>query len=584
MKSRIFFKMLAALLSVVALATLIMYFSILETWQNSSRNDVERLLMQNAQSFALRIQNDHAHTLQQMAEEQASISESRVTVIARDGTVLADSEADPRTMENHASRPEVAAALAGRTGISSRLSKTVGIEFLYLAVPSGSNVARLAYPLTNMRSHYSEIRMSMVRAAGLAILFALILAAVVAQNMSRRLNRIVKFAERIADGDLSARIDERSNDEVAQMAAALDRTARRLEHNFAAIRESRSELEALLNSMTDGVIAVSREMKVRWANAAIARIIRRPVRIGAPVIESVRHPDVLKMLKTALESRQRASTVAAALAGRGTFSITAEPLPDGGVVTMFHDISEIERVEKTRRDFIANVSHELRTPLTSIRGYAETLLESEQVGNGNTRDFLQVIRRNAERMSRLTDDLLVLARVESGEEKLDLKPHSARTVVMEAISSMQESARAAEIELCAATLPDAAVLADAYAIHQVLGNLVSNAVRYAPGGKKVVVGANESSDEVEFFVQDFGPGIASEHLPRIFERFYRVDKTRSRETGGTGLGLAIVKHIVLNHHGTVRVESSVGHGSIFFFTLPKAGDRAAYEASEKQTL
>jgi len=237
---------------------------------------------------------------------------------------------------------------------------------------------------------------------------------------------------------------------------------------------------------------------------------------------------------------------------------------------VLHDISEIERVEKTRRDFIANVSHELRTPLTSIRGYAETLLESDKIANGNTRDFLQVIQRNAERMSRLTEDLLVLARVESGEEKLDLRLHAASILLEEAASSMQENAKAAGVDLSIAGVLEFSVVADAYAIHQVFANLVSNALRYAQSGKKVVIGAKEQASAVEFFVQDFGPGIASEHLPRIFERFYRVDKARSRETGGTGLGLAIVKHIVLNQGGTVRVESSVGHGSTFFFTLPKA--------------
>jgi two-component system phosphate regulon sensor histidine kinase PhoR len=336
------------------------------------------------------------------------------------------------------------------------------------------------------------------------------------------------------------------------------------------MRESRADLEALLNSMKDGVIAVSPEMKVLWANEAMTGIIRRPVRMGAPITELVRHPDFLATLRGALKSRQRESAIAASLAGRGSFSVTAEPLPDGGVVSVLHDITEIERVEKTRRDFIANVSHELRTPLTSIRGYAETLLDSEPISNGNVRDFLQVIRRNAERMSRLTEDLLVLARVESGEEKLDLRPQPVPALVTEAVTSMQEEARSTGVELCIAAVPDTEVVADPYAVHQVFANLVSNALRYAQGGKKVVLGAADREGMVEFFVQDFGPGIASEHLPRIFERFYRVDKARSRETGGTGLGLAIVKHIVLNHGGTVRVESAVGHGSTFFFALPKA--------------
>jgi two-component system phosphate regulon sensor histidine kinase PhoR len=570
MRNRIFLKAMGAFVAVIAAATLTLDISIRHTWENAVRNDIERLLVQNAQGFAGRVENDRQHSLQQMADEEAHITETRVTIIARDGVVLADSEADPRTMENHAGRPEVAAALNGKTGSSSRVSHTVGIEFLYLAVPSGDKIVRLAYPLSSMQHQIASVRANLLRASALALLLALVLAALIAEIISRRLRRIVRFAEQVATGDLTARIAETSGDEIAQVAIALDRTARRLEENFAAVRESRSELEALLNSMTDGVIAVSSDMKVRWANHAIGDILHQPVRIGAPVIELLRHPDFLATLNAVLQSKRRESTIAASLSGRRSFSVTAEPLPDGGVVSVLHDISEIERVEKTRRDFIANVSHELRTPLTSIRGYAETLIESDGLLNDNARDFLQVIRRNAERMGRLTEDLLVLARVESGEEKLDLRPQDARQLLAEAASSMQEGARTAEVELTVENIPEWSVLADSYAVHQVFGNLISNALRYAQSGKKIIVGAQERGNGIEFFVRDFGPGIASEHLPRIFERFYRVDKARSRESGGTGLGLAIVKHIVLNHGGTVRVESTVGHGTTFFFLLLKA--------------
>lgn len=571
MKSRIFVKVLAAFVLVIAAATLTLDFAIRYTWEKSFQGDIERLLVQNATGFALRIQNDHQHSLQQMAEEEARITETRVTIIARDGVVLADTEADPKTMENHASRPEIVAALQGTKGAATRVSRTVGVEFLYVAVPSGADkIARLAYPMAALRGHMADIQRSLARATALALLLALLLAVIIAQTIASRLRRIVKFAEQIAAGNLSARIAESGGDEISQVAMALDRTARRLEENFASVRESRAELEALLNSMKDGVIAVSPEMKVRWANEAITGMVHRPVRMGVPVTELVRHPDFLDTLQAALRSKQRESKIASSLGGRGSFSITAEPLPDGGVVSVLHDISEIERVEKTRRDFIANVSHELRTPLTSIRGYAETLLDSDEMSNGNAHDFLQIIRRNAERMSRLTEDLLVLARVESGEEKLDLRPHAARVLVAEVVAAMQESAKQAEVELSIASVPDVSVAADGYAIHQVFSNLVSNALRYAQSGKKIVIGAADHSGNIEFYVQDFGPGIGSEHLPRIFERFYRVDKARSRETGGTGLGLAIVKHIVLNHNGSVRVESSLGHGSTFFFTLPKA--------------
>ena len=570
MRNRIFLKAMAAFAVVIAAATLTLDITIRHTWEDSLRRDIERLLAQNAQGFALRVENDHQHSLQQMANEEARITETRVTIIARDGVVLADSEADPKTMENHAGRPEIAAALTGKIGSSTRLSHTVGVEFLYLAVPSGDKVVRLAYPLATIQQHVAAIRSNLLRATILALLLALILALVIAEVISRRLRRIVRFAEQVATGDLTARISESSGDEIAQVAMALDRTARRLEENFAAIRESRAELEALLNSMTDGVIAVSPDMKVRWANHAIAAITHQPVRLGASVIELLRHPDFLATLETTLKSKRRQSTIAASLSGRRSFSVNAEPLPDGGVVSVLHDISEVERVEKTRRDFIANVSHELRTPLTSISGYTETLLESDGMLTDSAREFLTVIRRNAERMGRLTEDLLVLARVESGEDKLDLRPQPARQLLTEAVSSLQEDARAADVELVAQDIPDWSVMADSYAVHQVFGNLISNALRYAQSGKKIMIGAEERNNGIEFFVRDFGPGIASEHLPRIFERFYRVDKARSRESGGTGLGLAIVKHIVLNHGGAVRVESAVGHGTTFYFLLPKA--------------
>jgi two-component system phosphate regulon sensor histidine kinase PhoR len=569
-RNRIFLKAMGAFVAVIAAATLTLDISIRHTWENALRTDIERILAQNAQGFALRVQNDQQHSLQQMATEEARITETRVTIIARDGVVLADSEADPKTMENHAGRPEVVDALGGKIGSSTRLSHTVGVEFLYLAVPSGDKIVRLAYPLSSIRRHIADIRSNLMRATILALLMALVLSVVIAEVISRRLRRIVRFAEQVAAGDLSARIAETSGDEIAQVAVALDRTARRLEENFAAIRDSRSELEALLNSMTDGVIAVSPDMTVRWANHAIGSIIHQQVRIGVPVIELLRHPDFLATLTAALKSKHRETTIAASLSGRRSFSINAEPLPDGGVVSVLHDISEVERVEKTRRDFIANVSHELRTPLTSISGYTETLIESDGLLNDSAREFLQVIRRNADRMGRLTEDLLVLARVESGEEKLDLRSHSARELLSESASSMLENARAAEVEITVEDIPDWSVVADGYAVHQVFGNLISNAIRYAQSGKKIIIGAAEQNGGIEFFVRDFGPGIASEHLPRIFERFYRVDKARSRESGGTGLGLAIVKHIVLNHGGAVRVESTVGHGTTFFFLLPKA--------------
>jgi two-component system phosphate regulon sensor histidine kinase PhoR len=234
---------------------------------------------------------------------------------------------------------------------------------------------------------------------------------------------------------------------------------------------------------------------------------------------------------------------------------------------VLRDLTETERMEKTRRDFIANVSHELRTPLTSIQGYTETLLDSPLEDN-HVRDFLEIIRKNAARMARLTEDLLTLARVESGEQRFDIQTVSVEELLQDALESFREVARSYGVELVIENAAaSASVNADREAIHQIFSNLIENALKYAAPGKKVILGARAVSTGVEFSVRDFGPGISSEHLPRLFERFYRVDKARSRESGGTGLGLAIAKHIILAHSGTIRAESELNHGSSFLFTL-----------------
>jgi two-component system phosphate regulon sensor histidine kinase PhoR len=252
------------------------------------------------------------------------------------------------------------------------------------------------------------------------------------------------------------------------------------------------------------------------------------------------------------------------------FEINAAPLPSGGALVVLHDVTAIEIAEKTRRDFIANVSHELRTPLTSIQGYVETLIEDPQTRLETTREFLGIILKNANRMNRLTEDLLALASIESPDYKLVTQPARASALLEDAIESLGGIVADAGVKLESAGAPEAQVMADPDAMHQVFGNLIENSLKYAKSGKRIRAGARLLDTEVEFTVQDFGPGIASEHLDRIFERFYRVDKARSRESGGTGLGLAIVKHIVQAHGGRLWAESELSSGATFHFTLPLA--------------
>jgi two-component system phosphate regulon sensor histidine kinase PhoR len=401
-------------------------------------------------------------------------------------------------------------------------------------------------------------------------------AAIAAAWSGRRLERIVEVAGRIADGDLHARIHETSPDEIGRVAGAIDKTAVRVEQSFAEVRSSQRQLETLLNSMQDAVIAVSEDGLVQWANQPMDRLVSRRTRLQQPVVETIRDPDFLGAVREATTTHEVKTARATSIVPGRTFDVTAAPLPGGGAVAVLRDLTETERVEKTRRDFIANVSHELRTPLTSIQGYAETLLDTVPENGSATRDFLEIIRKNSSRMSRLTEDLLTLARVESGETRFDAEPVPPAEILHDAEESFRKIARTQGIELNInvkdSPAPDnlPAVLADREAIHQVFSNLIENALKYGATGGRVVLGARIVPNAVEFFVQDFGAGIGSEHLPRLFERFYRVDKARSRESGGTGLGLAIAKHIMLAHSGSIRAESELGHGSTFLFTLPTA--------------
>lgn len=569
MRNRIFFKLFAAFLVVIAAATAVLDFTIRRAWDDSLRTEITQSLTQKTELFAQRVQNDKSQPLSEMVKEEALAAGARTTIIDRTGKVLGDSQANPDEMENHATRPEFVAALSGHPGAASRRSHTVGIEFLYVAVPIPGGAVRMAYPLSSLQQTTSAVRREIFRASLLAVLLAMLLAGGLAHLTARRLTRMVEFAGRVAKGDLTARLDETSFDEIGQVAGALDATARKLEESFAALESSRNQLEALLDGIQDAVIGVSSEGRVRWANDSMSRLLGEKIYAGGLIVETIRDPDFLSVVRESLAMGEIRSGKASGIVLGRIFDVTVAPIPGGGAVAVLHDLSDIERVEKTRRDFIANVSHELRTPLTSVQGYAETLLETSALQDP-TREFLEIIRKNAVRMSRLTDDLLTLARVESGEQRMEVQPVAASALLADALQSFRPIAAARGMQLIVRDADPGEVLADTDAVHQVFANLIDNAIKYAAGGGAIEIGSRAVEHGVEFFVQDFGPGIASEHQARIFERFYRVDKSRSAETGGTGLGLSIVKHIVLNHGGRVRLESNLNHGATFHFTLRRA--------------
>jgi two-component system phosphate regulon sensor histidine kinase PhoR len=569
MRKRIFFKLFLLIIMVVGVSTAALDIFVRRSWEASLSAQLQRDLEDKVQMFAGRANRESGSIpFQQLATEVATAAHARATIIDRSGRVLADSEADITEMENHATRPEFVSALHGQMGGNTRTSHTLRIDFRYVAVPTGFGAVRLAYPLSSIRADVRRVRLKLLEASSIALLVGFVFALIGAESISHRLRRMVTFAQEIAAGNLAARLQVTCSDEIATLAIALDKTARQLETNFRHLETSRHQLETLLNSMEDAVVAVSPAREVAWFNGAMKRMSTSTISVGTPLIRAVRDPDFLRVVADVLETRKTQNVTLYSVVPGRTFGMTSAPLPDGGAVCVLRDSTEIVRVERTRRDFIANVSHELRTPLTSLLGYTETLLDEPL--DSKAHEFLEIIRRNAQRMSRLTDDLLTLARVESGEDPLEQAPVSARELLRDAQISFNQVARMKGLTIEVAQSPDILVFADKDAVHQVFTNLIDNALKYASGIKKIEIGATERAGDVEFFVRDFGPGIPSEHLARLFERFYRVDKARSREAGGTGLGLAIVKHIVLNHGGQAGVTSDLGHGAMFWFRLPLA--------------
>jgi two-component system phosphate regulon sensor histidine kinase PhoR len=383
---------------------------------------------------------------------------------------------------------------------------------------------------------------------------------------------------------------------------ALHASAREVERQLEASSESRRKLEALLDSMQDAVTSVDSSGRIVWANVPMQKLVAESsgnVRAGHSLVQTIRSPQILECVQEALEHGKFAEIRPVSMAMGRIFAVSAAPMPEGGAVVVLQDITRVEQVERTQREFVANVSHELRTPLTSISGYVETLLEDERTGlffTPQVREFLEAIYKSAKRMGRLTDDLLAMARVDSGEQKLRPQAVEVGLLIQEAEDAVSGLAREKHGVIEIGELPDAEVIADLDAIVQVLSNLIENALNYGvspasagqalPGqsldGALVVLSAAilpAAPQEVRFCVEDFGAGIASEHLSRLFERFYRVDKTRSRESGGTGLGLSIAKHIIESHRGRMWVESELGRGSRFCFTLPRLAEAADQPAA-----
>jgi signal transduction histidine kinase len=493
----------------------------------------------------------------------------RVTLIGPDGVVIGDTDFDRAGLaglENHAHRPEVVAAREGRVGAAMRPSPSRGDEEMYVAVAGPLGVARVSMPAFALTSAIADAR-SAVMLAGLAALFvALVVAWTLSRALTRPLVELRDVARAIAAGDLDRRASLAAPGELGDLALSLRELSEQLVAQNAARRAHDALLEQLTESLHEGIVGFDAARRVARINETGRRLLgaRDPVPFSADLVPRDR---VLREALEAAYDGQTTETGETVILGR-TVSITARPLEGGGAVLALFDLTRLRRLEAVRRDFVANVSHELRTPLTVVGGFAETLAHDD-LPVESRRQFAQRILANTRRMQRLVDDLLDLSRIESGgwvpnPEQVDLASVSA-----EVIAAAREAAAAQGVSFEAGIGAGArTAYADPVAVRQVLANLVENAVRHTAGGRVVLFSHALPDGGVEIGVRDTGVGIAPEHLPRIFERFYRVDPARSREEGGTGLGLAIVKHLVEAHHGKVRSESVVGAGTTISAQFP----------------
>jgi two-component system phosphate regulon sensor histidine kinase PhoR len=517
-----------------------------------------------------------------MADSLGRAAGARVTIIRADGVVLGDSEvtlADLPRMENHATRPEVANALASGQGTSERMSTTFGWPLLYVAVPferggAVGGVVRVAEPLSQIDAAKSDVRRLIWLGSAVALGLALVLSNAVAKRMSEAVAGLTDAARRMAEGDLQVRTRLSGHDELSELGQALDRLAGSLATTLGELRAERDLQKRILEAMHEGVIVIDRDGRVVLVNPALrSTLLLGADAVGKLLIETMRHADLATLVVRAREAPDD-PPVEIELPGikPRRMLVQAAPLSgdDQGLLLVFVDVTELRRLESLRRDFVANASHELRTPIAAVRSATETLQSGALEDPVAANRFLDIIERNAQRLQSLVEDMLELSKLESNEFKLKRERVELQRVVPIVLALFRERAEKKGVRLAADLAPMLPpVEGDWRALEHVLSNLVDNAIKYCPPGAHIVVSAAGDDARVRLVVADNGPGIAAEHLPRVFERFYRVDAGRSRELGGTGLGLSIVKHMVDTMRGKVSVESAPGRGSTFTVSLQR---------------
>jgi two-component system phosphate regulon sensor histidine kinase PhoR len=509
----------------------------------------------------------------------------RATIIALDGKVLGDTDLTREqllTIENHSDRPEVQDALVKGLGVSKRFSYTVKKEMLYMAIPSGfginREVLRFSVPLHDIDLLQGKIRKVIgVSIVGI-LLLSLGLTVFVSVFISRPLSEMSLIAKAMAQGDFSKKVFIHSKDEIGDLSKALNAMSEDIKDKIESINSERAKLNLVLSSMFEGVIVTDADEKIILMNPSLRKLFlidSNPE--GKKPLEAIRNTAVDEMIERIIKGEQQLATeeIVINMPEEKVLKVNGVPIMSNnrleGAILVFHDITELRRLEKIRQDFVANVSHELRTPISSIKGYAETLLDGALKDKINAKEFISIIYQDANRLASLINDLLDLSKIESGKLKMSFTALDPVSLITKGVMVIANQAKAKSI-IVKIDLPKdlPKIKADETRFIQIMVNLLDNAIKYSSEGATATISAKLADDALQIDISDTGIGISEEDLPRIFERFYRVDKARSRELGGTGLGLSIVKHIVSAHSGQVWVKSEPGHGSTFSFTIPLA--------------
>jgi two-component system phosphate regulon sensor histidine kinase PhoR len=510
----------------------------------------------------------------------------RLTFVAPDGAVLADSEAEVRVLGNLGSRPEIAAARRTGEGVAIHESGPLGVETMFHALATGRDegpaFVRTALPFDDARAQRAALRRATLLGVAFASILGLALSGLLARSVARPLVEMAATARRVAAGDFRSRLDVRRHDEVGAVALSFNRMAGQLSERIDRLTEDRNRLQTILAAMAEGVVAVDAQGRVLHLNGPAGRILGADPAAaeGKPFRSVTRVSEVADALAEAIGTgvgRSREVLLAAFPQDR-ILEIQTGPIPGeepgsaAGAVVVLHDVTELRRLEAVRRDFVANVSHELKTPLTAVRGMIETLIDDRAMPAATRDRFFRKLDDQSRRLVRIVGDLLTLARVESRREDLEREPLDFRQPVQEAVRALSALADERGVRL-AAHLPDAemAIRGDRASLRLLVDNLVDNALKYTPRDGRVDVHLARNGSWAVLEVRDTGVGIDPKHHDRLFERFYRVDKARSRELGGTGLGLAIVKHVASAHEGDVGFESVPGEGSTFRVRIPREG-------------